>query len=277
VYDMKFAIAGYLQVIDELRDRLDDYDFGVLITSDEEIGSSSALNLVQAGLRPQVCIMPDSTAPGWDIETVAKGFWRFDLIARGRTAHGARPWEGESASLKLIHALHDLKTHFEGHHAGTDSLNIGKIHGGLGYNIVPAEMIAAVEIRYMNKQSLSEKRALIDEICKTHDVTFEERVLCSSVLTDLNRPLVKAYCESVEVITGKYPRSFISCAGSDAPPFYDAGVTCILSCCMGGGHHSDEEWISRESFLQFAPILRDYLDRTARSSPAQDTSFSGRS
>ncbi len=74
VYDMKFAIAGYLQVVDELQDRLTDYDFGIMITSDEEIDSASAKSLVATGLRPQICIMPDSTAPGWDIETVAKVF-----------------------------------------------------------------------------------------------------------------------------------------------------------------------------------------------------------
>lgn len=263
-YDMKFSIAGYLQTVDELQGILSDYDFGILITTDEEIGSSSVKSLVEAGLRPQICIMPDSTAPGWDIETVAKGFWRFDLTAQGRSAHGARPWEGESASLKLIHALHELKTHFDGHHTGTDSLNIGKIHGGHGYNIVPSEMTAAVEIRYMNRDSLKEKRAFVDDLCNKHGLVFEQRVLCSSVLTDLEHPLVKKYLESVETVTGKRPQSFISCAGSDAPAFYDVGITCILSCCSGGGHHSEQEWISRESFLQFVPILRDYLERTAR-------------
>lgn len=265
VYDMKFSVAGYLQIVDELQDKLGDYDFGVMITSDEEIGSYSVNALVEAGLRPQVCIMPDSTAPGWDIETIAKGFWRFDLIARGQSAHGARPWEGESASFKLINALHELEAHFGGHHIGTDSLNIGKIHGGQGYNVVPSEMVAAVEIRYLNKDTLQQKRDLINDLCQKHGLVFEKRVLCSSVLTDLDHPFVKKYLESVETVTGKRPQSYISCAGSDAPAFYDAGVTCILSCCTGGGHHSEQEWISRESFLQFVPILRDYLERTAKS------------
>lgn len=264
VYDMKFAIAGYLQLVDELRGRLSSYNFGILITTDEEIGSQSTFSLVEAGLRPQVCIMPDSTAPGWNIETVAKGFWRFDLTARGRAAHGARPWEGDSASFKLIHALHDLKTHFEGHNENSDSINIGKINGGQGYNIVPSEMTAAVEIRYMNKQNLTAQQAMIKDLCQVYDLAFTQRVLCSSVLTDLNHPLVMKYLESVETVTGKRPKSFVSCAGSDAPPFYDAGVTCILSCCEGGGHHTENEWISLDSFLQFVPILHAFLEKTAR-------------
>jgi succinyl-diaminopimelate desuccinylase len=263
-YDMKFSIAGYLQLVDELKMDLDSYDFGILITSDEEIGSESSLCLVEAGLRPKVCIMPDSTAPNWDIETVAKGFWRFDLIAKGKAAHGARPWEGDSASFKLIQALHELKLRFKDHHEATDSLNIGKINGGHGYNVVPDEMTAAVEIRYLNKESLKDQRDMIADLCRKYDLNFEERVLGSSVLTDLNHPLVKKYIKSVETVTGKKPQPFISCAASDAPPFYDAGITCILSCCVGGGHHGESEWISLSSFLQFVPILRSFLDTAAR-------------
>ncbi len=187
------------------------------------------------------------------------------MIARGQSAHGARPWEGESASFKLIHALHELKESFKGHNIETDSLNIGKVQGGDGYNIVPSEMVAAVEIRYLNKDTLQEKRDLIHALCKKHDLVFQEYALCSSVLTDLNIPLVQTYLKSVEAITGKRPHSFTSCACSDAPAFYDEGITCILSCPTGGGHHSEREWINRESFLQFVPIMRDYLARVAKS------------
>lgn len=264
VYDMKFSIAGYLQLVDELQDDLASYDFGILITTDEEIGSQSTHNLIKDGLNPGVCIMPDSTAPGWNIETVAKGFWRFDLTAQGQTAHGARPWEGDSASFKLIHALHELKVSFEGHNENSDSLNIGKISGGHSYNVVPSEMTASVEIRYMNKQTLKVQQDLIKKLCQKYDLTFTQQGICSSVLTDLDHPLVKDYLDSVEMITGKRPRSFTSCAASDAPAYYDAGITCILSCCLGGGHHSENEWIDLDSFLQFVPILHTFLEKTAR-------------
>lgn len=263
-YDMKFSIAGYLQLVDDLQDNLKDYDFGILITTDEEIGSESVARLVASGLHPQVCLMPDSTAPGWNIETVAKGFWRFDLTAQGCTAHGARPWEGDSASFKLIHALHELKMNFEGHHEGTDSLNIGKINGGHGYNVVPDEITAAVEIRYMNKQSLGVQQDMIKKLCQKYNLIFTQQTLCSSVLTDLSHPLVRKYLESVETVTGEVSEAFISCAGSDAPAFYDAGITCILSCCIGGGHHSEDEWIDLNSFLQFVPILHTFLEKTVR-------------
>lgn len=268
VYDMKFSIAGYLQIVDDLTETLDDYNFGIMITTDEESTDVGVKSLIRAGLRPNICILPDSTAPGWDIETVAKGYWRFDMIANGSQAHGGRPWEGESASFKLIHALHDLKTSFEGQHTGTDSLNIGKIHGGDAHNVVPSEMRAGIDIRFLSKQNLREKRAMIDDLCKKHDVTYQEIVTAPPVITDLNHPLVQKYSQSVKTITGKTPQSFISCAGTDAPYFYDIGIQCIISCCEGGKHHTEDEWISRKSFLQFVPILHDFLNRAAKAAPA---------
>ncbi|MGH7157488.1 MAG: M20 family metallopeptidase [Candidatus Saccharimonadales bacterium] len=268
VYDMKFSIAGYMEVIDQLQDKLDEYDLGVMITTDEEYGGKDDINgahrLVELGLRPQVCIMPDSTAPNWDIEIVAKGYWRFDLIAKGKAAHGSRPWQGDSASVKLINALHELKERFKDQRVETDSLNIGVIQGGVTYNQVPDHMLASIEIRYTSQQRLDALRKIIARLCKKHGLTIQERALGPLVLTDLSHPLVSPYLDSVEKITGPRPQPFTSCAATDAPYFFAEGINCIISCCEGGLHHSEDEWISRKSFLQFVPILRDYLDRVAK-------------
>lgn len=264
VYDMKFAIAGYMQIVDDLQQELNGYDFGILIVSDEEVIDVGSKGVIEAGLQPKICMLPDSTAPGWDIETTAKGYWRFNLIARGSSAHGGRPWEGESASFKLIQALHELKSYFEGQGITTDSLNIGKIHGGDAYNIVPSEMLAGVDIRFLSPKNLAKERKMVESLCEKHGLVFEELVLAPAVITDLDHPLIRIYLESVNKVTGKLPKSFISSAGSDAPYFNAAGISCIISCCEGGKHHTKDEWISRKSFLQFAPILHEFLARVAK-------------
>jgi succinyl-diaminopimelate desuccinylase len=265
VFDMKFAIAGYLQVVEDLKDNLQDYDFGILITSDEETIDVGVKSALQDGLKPGVCLLPDSAAAGWEIETTAKGYLRVDLIAHGTTAHGGRPWEGESASMKLIQALHELKSHFEGQSAASDSLNIGKIHGGDAYNVVPSEMIAGVDIRFLSKENFAQKKQLIEDICKKHDLSWRQLVYGEPVITDKNQPLVRTYLDSVQAVTGRRPQDFISSAGSDAPYFQEAGVPCIVSCCEGGKHHTKDEWIGRKSFLQFVPIVHAFLNNAARS------------
>lgn len=264
-YDMKFAAAGYMQLVDDLQSTLSDYDFSIVITGDEEIGDHYGLvPLVAAGLRPKICIMPDSTAPNWDIETLAKGYWRFHLIANGRTGHAARPWEGDSASFKLIDALHELKSHFSKQSHDTDTLNIGILGGGEAFNKIPDGAQAAIEVRYISEQSLAKIRMIIEAVCKKFGLAQEPSVLATPVITDLKHPLVKPYVASVTKVTGRTPLPFTSCASSSAPWLYQVGVTCILSCCEGGGHHSQNEWISRKSFAQFVPILKEYLQTVAK-------------
>lgn len=263
-FDMKFSIAGYMALVDEIQDRLAEYDFGIAIVSDEETTDRGTIRLLESGLKPQICVLPDATAPGWSIETLAKGYWRFELHAKGKRAHGGRPWEGESASLKLIHALHELKEYFKDQNPDTDSLNIGQIHGGQAHNMVADEMWAGMDIRYLNDKNLAKKRKLVQELCKKYDLAIEEIALAAPVPTDITHPLIQKYMDSVEEVTGKRPENFVSCAGSDAPYFATAGISCIVSCCDGWKHHTDEEWISRTSFLQFVPILRNYLDKSAK-------------
>jgi succinyl-diaminopimelate desuccinylase len=267
VYDMKFATAGYMQLVDDLKDRLTDYDFTIMITTDEEYGSRDNINgtarLIEAGYRATVCLMPDSAAPGWEVEKLAKGFWRFDLIAKGVTAHGSRPWEGESASFKLIQALGELKEYFSGHGPLTNTLNIGVVHGGVTYNQIPSLMTAGVEIRVMSHQDYIDILERIHELCKRHDVAYKERIYGPPVATDLDNSLVQSYMDSVEAVTGKRPEGCVSFAASDAIYINNVNIPCIISCPEGGKHHSEDEWVDRESFLQFVPILRNFLDKTA--------------
>lgn len=266
VFDMKFAIAGYMQLVDDLAKTgtLADYDFGIWITTDEEISGDSAAQLIKLGYKPAVCLLPDSTAAGWSIEKIAKGWWRFDLIATGKAVHGSRPWEGESASFKLIHALHELKEHFKDHTPVTDSLNIGSIHGEGEYNLVPDRMMAKVEIRLVDESSYEKNKKVIDTLCAKHGLSHTTYSLVQPARPIIDHPLVDIFKDAVERVTGKRPEDYISLGGSDAPYYTDAGIPCILSCPIAGGHHSPNEWVDRESFLQFLPILHEFLAKTAK-------------
>lgn len=273
VYDMKFAIAGYMRLVDTLSaaGTLAQYDFAIQITTDEEetFGKLSGVgNLLGKGYVPQVVLLPDSTAPGWDIEITSKGWWRFELIATGKAAHSSRPWEGDSASIKLIHALHELKQHFTAQDPLADTFNIGSIHGEGVYNRVPDNMAAKVEIRFAGDDASAKYHELVADLCKRHGLTYKTFYAAEPVHPILDSPFVAAYKASVKQVAGKQPKDFVSLGGSDAPYFTTAGVPCIISCPLGGGHHSQHEWLNKASFLQFVPILRDFLERTAKSPAA---------
>lgn len=275
VYDMKDAIAAYMALVDELQDTLSTYDFGILITTDEEYGNangiSGASRILEQGLKANVCILPDSAAPGWDIEARVKGPWRFELTANGKAAHGSRPWEGQSANEKLVSALHELHGLFVNQSHDTDSINIGIIHGGTEFNEVAITASASVEIRLMEATSIATYQAYVKKLCEHYNLSYTEKRLSAPLLHDLSHPYVQDFMSSIRAITGHTPQEVTSLGASEATYFTKFGIPCVVSCPNGGGHHSDNEWLDRKQFAQMVPILKDFLAKRAlnTSQPSQ--------
>lgn len=265
VFDMKFAIAAYMATIDMLGSNVADYDVGIMITTEEEIGGlNGTRQLINMGYKPDVCILPDG-AKDWQIETFAKGFtyWRIDVA--GTSAHGSTPWEGDSATFRLIDLLHELKADFASQTLNTKTLNIGMINGGTAKNQIPAHAYATLDIRYMTNEEYDKIRATIERLCKKHTATFiEEDLGGHPCVNELSHPLVQPFAESIHKITGVDASGIVSYGASDARFFAGINVPCIITRPTGGGQHADSEWIDKEDCRQYSEIILDYLEKIAR-------------
>ena len=72
-YDMKMAIACYMLLLEELKERLGELDFGIMLTSDEEIGGMNGVRcLLEAGYSADAVLLPDGGF-NWNFEEAAKG------------------------------------------------------------------------------------------------------------------------------------------------------------------------------------------------------------
>ncbi|NIU59932.1 MAG: peptidase dimerization domain-containing protein, partial [Phycisphaerae bacterium] len=78
-----------------------DLQFGVMITADEEIGGANGARQALKEIKAEFCIALDGGGLN-KIVIKEKGIVKLKLIARGKTAHGARPWLGENAIENLI-------------------------------------------------------------------------------------------------------------------------------------------------------------------------------
>ncbi|HJP96124.1 MAG TPA: M20/M25/M40 family metallo-hydrolase [Candidatus Saccharimonadales bacterium] len=266
VYDMKFAIAAYMAVIDQLAasKTLLQYDLGLMLTTDEELGGHNGiLRLVEMGYKPGICILPDG-GEDWNIETLAKGLSYGHMYAAGKTAHGSRPWDGESAIFKLLDAIAELRVLFADQKINSSSLNVGQIDGGEAINQIPSKAHATLDIRYISDEARKQLYPQIQEIFARHEITYEEEFYDLPVVTDLEHPLVKPFIESVQKVTNYTPTGTLSVGGSDARHLAKVGVPAILTHPPGGNQHGADEWISKQGALQFQDVLLDYLDKTAR-------------
>ncbi|HSO19166.1 MAG TPA: peptidase dimerization domain-containing protein, partial [Desulfosarcina sp.] len=80
-----------------------------------------------------------------------KGVLRLKVVAKGKTAHGARPWLGENAIERLIDDIRAVRGFFEGLEAPDHwhrTMNLSVIRAGESVNQVPDRAEAVFDIRY---------------------------------------------------------------------------------------------------------------------------------
>lgn len=126
--------------------------FGILITSDEEIGGHDGAEKVLADTTVDFCMALDGGNVN-KVVTREKGLLTLKLITKGKAAHGARPWLGENAIENLISDYNTIKAEFEqtrpDHWHRT--INFSKIRAGNSFNQVPDRAEAIFDIRYTEK------------------------------------------------------------------------------------------------------------------------------
>lgn len=264
--DMKFAIAAYLQLVDDIEAELHEYDFGVMITTDEEVGGRNGVKalLEKAHYRTEVCLLPDG-GDNWALEREAKGLLWVIATASGVSAHGSRPWEGASAIEKMLNFLRAVQYDlFTEQGDNTSTCNIGTIQGGNAVNQVADVCSADLDIRPVNREEQTQIMSHLDKLSKQYDIGLEYRLNDSPINIDLTNPYVIAYVQSVEKTLGRPIEFMKSNGGSDARYFAGYDIPTLVGYPTGGGRHSNEEWLDVKSFYQFNDILHDFVRQTAR-------------
>jgi succinyl-diaminopimelate desuccinylase len=160
--DEKYAAAlslvfvkNYLQQLQKEGKDQNDLPFGIIITADEEIGGANGAQKALKKIKAEFCIALDGGGLN-KIVIKEKGIVKLKLIARGKTAHGARPWLGENAIENLINDYQVLKTNFEisAPEHWHRTLNFSWIQAGKVSNQVPDYAEALFDIRYTENDDM---------------------------------------------------------------------------------------------------------------------------
>lgn len=264
VYDMKFAVACYLQLAKELKDSLNTYDFGIMLTSDEEIGGENGVGyLLEQGFSAEVCFLPDG-GDNWKLESECNGVWLLDIVANGKTAHGSRPWEGDNAIDKLIDTLSEIKRVFPMDQSDKNTITISKLQGGTAINQVPAEAKCTIDMRFTDQASYTKKRIQIESIIQKKGLTVETRARLDSISLDVNETHIKDFINIASKVYGKSIEFGRSYGASDAHYFSSKGIPTILIRPNGGGAHSDEEWIEKDGLNTYFEVVKAYVKEAAK-------------
>lgn len=256
--DMKAAVAAMVVLVRDLAQRGERPDLGLMIVGDEEVGGANGTaHLIEVGYGCEFFLAGE---PTWlKIGNRAKGVARLELVAPGRPAHAARPWEGESAIDVMMQAYPTLRQVFpppgDDRHALTASLTI--IHGGDATNRLPAECRLLMDIRYPEQAELIDRINRLRRVLPTFGLDFS--LWADAVNTREDDPYILALGEAVAAVLGEPAAFMFKDAASDARFFAARGTPAVVFGPAGDGGHGDEEWVDLDSLQSFQRVLDRFV------------------
>ena len=264
VLDMKFALAAYLQIIDNIQESLQDYDLGLMVTSEEELGGwHGAAELIKQGYKPHICLIPDG-GENWQIQTFAKGIYVMDYVARGTSAHGSRHWQGDNAIQRLLRVYDEMSALFPAdQNAETNTCTMTRIRAGKALTQVPNKATMTVDIRIISQAEYRRIRQAIEAICKKHKIKVEGEVISPPTEFDLKHPLIEPYARLIEEIVGIKVTGARTLGQNDGRFFAQAGVPCISLYPTGSDLHNDHERLAIPALQQFFDVTQRYVQQVA--------------
>jgi succinyl-diaminopimelate desuccinylase len=203
-----------------------------------------------------VCLEPSDNK----LSLGASGSIHAELRFEGRTAHSARPWQGENAIHKAgpllteLAALTPREVVIDGFTYRTVT-SATLAEGGRGRNIVPDAFTVNLNHRFSPDTTLEQAQRDIERLVDDRAVIIW-RDLSPSALPHAAHPLVTALRDSGVVAVE--PKQ----AWTDVARFASLGVPAVN---FGPGEnsqaHQRNEWTSIEKILVGQGILRRFLER----------------
>jgi glutamate carboxypeptidase len=148
VFDMRGGIVAALNAVEALSElRALRRPVEMLITADEEIGSTTSRDLiVELDCAAALVLVPEPPLGDGRLKTRRKGLFTYRVSVRGRSAHaGLDPGRGVSAIHELLDLVQCTRRLAEPR-SGT-TVNVGVIGGGTRPNVVAEEAFAEIDIR----------------------------------------------------------------------------------------------------------------------------------
>ena len=268
--DMKSGVAAMIAAAGVLRSSWSRGRLIVAAVVDEEYESLGAQALVQRW-RADAAIVTEPTDLA--LAVAHKGFAWFDIVTRGKAAHGSRPAEGRDAILRMgrvLGALEQLDRELQRRPPvdleGTGSLHASIIAGGRELSSYPDVCTLHMERRVTSAERPGDVAAEIERLLedlRRVDPEFEAHVeLVTSrpaYRLDATHPL-PATLQAVLEEAGREATPIGMSFWTDAAILAEAGIPTVLFGPGGAGLHSLVEYVDIDDVY----VCRDLLVQAAR-------------
>ncbi|MBU0549458.1 MAG: M20 family metallopeptidase [Candidatus Omnitrophica bacterium] len=241
------------------------YNLIFAATADEEAGSQyGLLPLLSKGiLKPQAALILD--ADSFKIIVVQKGLLHIKVKIKGKSAHGAYPWEGISAIDIALKALSSIKSekfvYKKNPYLRPPTVNIGTISGGDKVNVVSDWCEFELDFRFLPGMSASGIIRQIKRIIGKYSKKFNLEIMAEQMPSEVNpcHPLVKELKRSMRKHKIR-PRVSGSEGATVLTFFQERNIPAVATGFGSSGcAHSSREYARVDYLCRGAEILEDFF------------------
>lgn len=187
--DMKGGCAAIIECAEHLVS--EKIPFSICFTTDEEEQMYGAELLAKSELvknAPAIIICEPTSVK---LVRTEKGFFRFNLVTSGTSAHASQPWLGRDAILKMhycIDRLLDLVEASSQKKTGM-SMCITTIHGGDKNNVVTDICTVEIDVRYQPPTTYHDVQDLIVNRLRGESYELTSELILDAFESDMKDPL----------------------------------------------------------------------------------------
>jgi succinyl-diaminopimelate desuccinylase len=269
--DMKGGVAAFVSSAIRMAPRLEGTAGLVLVISaGEERGCEGANLLVRQGSLPKAGAIVVAEPTANQVLAGHKGVFWLEATAKGITAHGSMPEQGENAVYKAARAALALEAFDFSQDAhpvlGLPTVNVGWMRGGLNVNSVPDEARFGMDVRLV--PGVDPER-LIERFRKATGgtIAFEVMGTSDAVWTDPDDLWVRDVASVVQSVTGGAPKiggaSYFTDAAALKPGMGNP-PTIILGPGEPSMAHQTDEWCSIRGIEDAEAIYSELVARWCR-------------
>lgn len=261
VHDMKGGAAAAMVIFKEIARELS-YPIALQLVTDEEIGGFHGTGYqVAQGISGEFIIAAEPT--NFLISNKAKGIVWLRVTFTGLSAHSAYLWDGENAVEKMHAFLSEIWKRYPipRKEEWRTTVNVScSSTKNTAYNKVPDTCEIAMDIRYIPHPTITPD-IIIEEIKSLAPKGADVHIALNepAQYTQETNEYITKLASSIREHTGRNAQLGNEHWGSDVRFYTARGVPAVTFGPVGGGLHTDNEWLDTTSLDPYAHIIKSFL------------------
>jgi acetylornithine deacetylase len=147
----------------------------------------------------EACITGEPT--DCEVCVAERGMFKLDMVTAGKSAHAARPWQGDNAAYHAARDILEIERLYEGFPErddllGRTTLAVTMINGGVARNVVPSEVKWVIDGRTIPQLDNAETIRRIREAVGEHTSVEREKARFGVWVRSADDPLVRCACHA---------------------------------------------------------------------------------